>query len=68
MSNSTPTTSGYVAPNFTDPKGPHDAHIIIYGYIPSFALCILAIILFTLSFVVHLFQSYKYRTWSLAPL
>lgn len=68
MSGSTPATKGYIAPNFPDPEGPHDAHIIIYEYIPSLALCILAIILFTLSFIVHMFEVYRYRTFYFLPL
>ena len=35
----------------------------MYGDIPSLTLCILAIILFILSFILHLFQLIKYRTW-----
>lgn len=68
MSGSTPETGGYVDPSFPNPQGPNDAHIIIYGYVPSFALCILAIILFTLSAVVHLFQAIRYRTFYFLPL
>ena len=68
MSGSTPETGGSVDPSFPNPQGPNDAHIIIYGYVPSFALCILAIILFTLSAVVHLFQAIRYRTFYFLPL
>lgn len=68
MSGSTPETGGYVDPNFANPQGPHDAHIIIYGYVPSFALCILAIILFTLSAVLHLVEALRHRTYYFLPL
>lgn len=68
MSGSTPETGGFIAPNFSNPNGPHDAHIIIYGYIPSFALCLLAIVLFTLSFFLHLFEVARYKTLYFLPL
>jgi hypothetical protein len=68
MSGSTPETGGYVAPNFPNPQGPDDAHIIIYGYIPSFALCILAIVLYTIAFFVHLYEVARYKTWYFLPL
>jgi len=68
MSGSTPETGGYVDPNFANPGGPHDAHIIIYGYVPSFALCILAIILFTLSAIFHLFEAIRHRTYYFLPV
>jgi len=68
MSGSTPETGGYADPNFANPQGPHDAPIIIYRYVPSFALCILAIILFTLAAILHLFEAIRYRTHYLLPL
>lgn len=54
---------GYVDPNWPPPGGPNDAPVIIYGYTPSFALAVLATILFFIFFVVHLFQAIRYRTW-----
>ncbi|KAI9761288.1 MAG: hypothetical protein M4579_001078 [Chaenotheca gracillima] len=63
-----PAGGGYVDPNFPNPQKPQDARIIIYGYTPSFALCITAIVVFTLSFVAHLVQVIKYRTWYFVPL
>ncbi|KAK0668173.1 RTA1 like protein-domain-containing protein [Cercophora samala] len=53
---------GYVDPNWPFPGGPNDAPVIIYGYTPSFALALLATILFCLYFVAHLFQVVRYRT------
>lgn len=53
---------GYVDPNWPFPGGPNDAPVIIYGYTPSFALALLATILFSLYFVVHLFQVVRHRT------
>ena len=55
-------------PNFPDPHGPHDARIIIYAYIPSFALCILGTILFALSFAIHAIQIARYHTYSFSTL
>lgn len=37
--------------------------MIIYGYTPSFVLALLAVILFFLFFVVHLYQVSRYRSW-----
>lgn len=65
---STPSTGGYVSPTFPDPNHAHDAHIIIYTYIPSFALCILAVVLFLLSFLLHISQVARYRTYYFLPL
>ncbi|KAL2068026.1 hypothetical protein VTL71DRAFT_16124 [Oculimacula yallundae] len=59
---------GYVDPNFPNPMGPNDATIIIYGYTPNFALCILGIVFFTLLFFAHLFQTLRSRLWSFIPL
>lgn len=53
---------GYVDPNWPFPGGPNDAPVIIYGYTPSFALALLATILFCIYFLVHLFQVTRYRT------
>ena len=68
MSNKPPPRGGYIDPNYPPPNGPQDATIIIYGYIPSFALCILACILFFLSLCVHLFLLFRHRLWSFSPL
>ncbi|KAH7321608.1 RTA1 like protein-domain-containing protein [Rhexocercosporidium sp. MPI-PUGE-AT-0058] len=67
MSNERPTR-GYVDPNFPNPMGPDDASIIIYGYTPNFALCILGIIFFTLLFFAHLLQTLRSRLWSFISL
>ncbi|GAB1312722.1 Sphingoid long-chain base transporter RSB1 [Madurella fahalii] len=53
---------GYVDPNWPFPGGPNDAPVIIYGYTPSFVLALLAAILFSIYFLVHLFQVIRYRT------
>ncbi|KAI9700924.1 MAG: hypothetical protein M1820_006685 [Bogoriella megaspora] len=63
-----PNHSGYIDPNWPSPNGPHDASIIIYGYVPNIVLCILAIALFTLAAIVHLISAIHYRTWSFLPL
>jgi len=59
---------GYIFPLFPPPNGPNDAPIIIYGYIPSFALCILAITLFTLASILHARSLLKYKTYYFLPL
>ena len=59
---------GYIDPNRPNPMGPNDAHIIIYGYIPSQALSILGIALFVFLLLVHILQIYRYRVWSFIPL
>lgn len=38
------------------------------SYVPSFALCIIALILFALSVPLHLLQLIRYRTWYFTPL
>ncbi|KAI4240248.1 MAG: hypothetical protein LQ352_007686 [Teloschistes flavicans] len=38
------------------------------SYTPSFALCIVAILLFAFSFVIHLFQLIRYKVWFFTPL
>jgi hypothetical protein len=58
---------GYVDPNFPNPKGIHDAPIVIYGYTPSFVLAVLAIITFLVSFIAHTYQVRRYRTWYFVP-
>ncbi|KAH8820706.1 RTA1 like protein [Xylogone sp. PMI_703] len=60
--------SGYVDPNFPNPHGPHDASIIIYGYVPNITLCILGIVLFTLATIAHGTQVLLYRSWHFLPL
>ncbi|KAL9011198.1 MAG: hypothetical protein Q9173_003936 [Seirophora scorigena] len=39
-----------------------------YSYTPSFALCILAIVLFAISCLGHLLQLVRYKTWFFSPL
>ncbi|MCJ1462439.1 hypothetical protein MMC07_001040 [Pseudocyphellaria aurata] len=63
----TPTGAGFTDPNFPNPHGPHDARIVIYGYTPNFALCILGIVLFAVSFFLHFVQLVRHRTWYFAP-
>ncbi|KXX78309.1 Sphingoid long-chain base transporter RSB1 [Madurella mycetomatis] len=58
---SNPGRGGYVDPNWPFPGGPNDAPVIIYGYTPSFVLALLAAILFSIYFIVHLFQVIRYR-------
>lgn len=55
--------SGYVDPSRPNPNGPNDAPIIIYGYVPSLILAIIASITFGLSTLTHFFQIIRYRTW-----
>ncbi|KAI9722028.1 MAG: hypothetical protein M1812_001988 [Candelaria pacifica] len=64
----TPTGAGFQNPSFPNPHGPHDARVIIYGYTPSLALCVLAIVLFAISFVVHVVQLVRYKVWFFTPL
>lgn len=59
---------GYIDPNRPNPMGPNDAHIIIYGYVPSQALSILGMALFAFLLLVHILQIYRYRVWSFIPL
>ena len=54
---------GYVDPNWPFPGGPNDAPVIIYGYTPSFALALLADIIFVIFFVVHVWQVLRHRSW-----
>ncbi|KAL8673193.1 MAG: hypothetical protein Q9168_002385 [Polycauliona sp. 1 TL-2023] len=62
------SSRGYVDPNRPKPMGPNDAEIIIYGYVPSKALCGLAIALFALALGAHIFRILRHRTWSFLPL
>ncbi|KAF4967353.1 hypothetical protein FSARC_5076 [Fusarium sarcochroum] len=54
---------GYVDPNFPNPNGDWDTPIIIYGYTPAFSLTVFAAAWFALFFVVHLFQTIRFRSW-----
>lgn len=54
---------GYVDPNWPFPGGPNDAPVIIYGYTPSFALALLADIIFLIFFLVHSWQVIRHRSW-----
>lgn len=54
---------GYIDPNWPPPGEDGDATIIIYGYTPNFALCILALVLFFMLGLGHGWQLFKYRTW-----
>jgi hypothetical protein len=38
------------------------------SYVPSFALCILAIVLFAFVAIAHIAQTFKYRAWYFLPL
>ncbi|KAJ0166413.1 Sphingoid long-chain base transporter RSB1 [Colletotrichum tanaceti] len=54
---------GYVDPNFPNPGGKWDTPVIIYGYTPSFALAVLADVLFLLLLVAHTWQVVRHRSW-----
>ncbi|OCK84848.1 RTA1-domain-containing protein, partial [Lepidopterella palustris CBS 459.81] len=58
-----PPVQGYVDPNFSNPNGPDDAPVVIYGYTPSLALGILGAVLFGISGIIHGWPLFKYRTW-----
>lgn len=55
--------SGFIDPSRPPPNGTNDAGIIIYGYVPALGLAITAAVTFGISFLIHLFQSVKYKTW-----
>jgi hypothetical protein len=57
------SAQGYIDPNWPPPGEYGDATIIIYGYTPNFALCILALVLFFVLGLAHGWQLFKYRTW-----
>ncbi|KAJ4990995.1 Sphingoid long-chain base transporter RSB1-like protein 7 [Stagonosporopsis vannaccii] len=57
------SAQGYIDPNWPPPGGDGDATIIIYGYTPNFALCVLALVLFFILGLAHGWQLFKYRTW-----
>lgn len=59
---------GYVDPNFPRPVNDDSACIIIYGYTPSFALCIAGLVLFAIALVAHVVQLARYRTWYFTPI
>lgn len=40
----------------------------LYSYVPSFALCVIAIVLYVLAFVAHVGRIAQYRTWYFIPL
>ncbi|KAL9944755.1 hypothetical protein D7B24_006681 [Verticillium nonalfalfae] len=54
---------GHTDPNFPPPTGEWDTPVIIYGYTPSFALAVLAAVLFLLLAIVHLWQSLRYKSY-----
>ncbi|KAH7152052.1 RTA1 like protein-domain-containing protein [Dactylonectria estremocensis] len=54
---------GYVDPDFPNPNGEWDTPVIIYGYTPLFSLAVFAVVWFFIFFVVHLFQTIRYRSW-----
>ncbi|BFZ55302.1 hypothetical protein PYCC9005_002342 [Savitreella phatthalungensis] len=58
-----PQYFGYVDPNFPNPMGPNDARVIIYGYRPSEALAILAIVLFAIALIAHAWLLFRRRAW-----
>ncbi|KAL9129976.1 MAG: hypothetical protein Q9217_001734 [Psora testacea] len=47
---------GYVDPSIPNPNGPDDAPIIIYGYTPTLALNVLALILYALLLLLHIYR------------
>ncbi|KAL8657439.1 MAG: hypothetical protein Q9226_001911 [Calogaya cf. arnoldii] len=60
--------AGYVDPNIPNPNGDGDAPIIIYGYTPTLALNILALILFALLLLFHIFRLYATRLYAFSTL
>ncbi|KAL8732972.1 MAG: hypothetical protein Q9166_002370 [cf. Caloplaca sp. 2 TL-2023] len=67
MSNK-PPIDGYVDPNIPNPNGDGDAPIIIYGYTPHLALAVLAIVLFALLLLFHIFRLYTTRLYAFSIL
>ncbi|KAL8840184.1 MAG: hypothetical protein Q9176_004032 [Flavoplaca citrina] len=59
---------GYVDPNIPNPNGEGDAPIIIYGYTPTLALSILALILFTLLLLFHTYRFSTTRLYAFSTL
>lgn len=68
MSDGHTAKDGYVDPSYPSPGGPNDATVIIYGYIPALALCVLGIVLFGISLVLHAGLLLRHRLWSFSPL
>ncbi|KAF2213965.1 hypothetical protein CERZMDRAFT_95991 [Cercospora zeae-maydis SCOH1-5] len=62
------TVQGYVDPNFSNPMGPNDATIIIYGYTHALAVGVLGVVLFFLAAVAHLYLLVRHRTWYFTPM
>ncbi|MCJ1271951.1 hypothetical protein MMC22_011856 [Lobaria immixta] len=62
------TGDGYVDPAIPNPNGPDDAPIIIYGYTPTLALSILAIVLYALALALHSARLYRHRRWAFSIL
>ncbi|KAK6440782.1 hypothetical protein LTR95_002981 [Oleoguttula sp. CCFEE 5521] len=58
-----PPVQGYIDPNFPNPMGPGDARIVIYGYTPSLALAALAVALFLVALVAHVYLLVRHKTW-----
>ncbi|KIW16618.1 hypothetical protein PV08_03806 [Exophiala spinifera] len=61
-------TYGYVDPNWPRPDTDDSACIIIYGYVPSLALGILGVVLFTAALALHLWLLIRHRTWYFSPV
>ena len=59
---------GFVDPNYPRPSDSDSACIIIYGYVPSVALCGLALGLFGIALALHSWLLVRYRTWYFAPV
>lgn len=64
------STRGYVIPGFPSPGRPDDAGIVIFGYRPSLAFAIVAIVTFSILAIVHtlLAARYKVRWWAMVIL
>ncbi|KAK5072239.1 hypothetical protein LTR70_010562 [Exophiala xenobiotica] len=63
MSDTCSNVQGYVDPNWPRPDDDGSSCIIIYGYVPSFALGVLGVVLFTTALVAHSYLLSRYRTW-----
>lgn len=63
MSDSCGRVQGYIDPNFPRPESDDSACIIIFGYTPSFALGVLAVILFAIALALHIWLLIRHRTW-----
>ncbi|MCJ1462418.1 hypothetical protein MMC07_001019 [Pseudocyphellaria aurata] len=62
------TIDGYVDPSIPNPNGPDDAPIIIYGYTPTLALAVLALVLYALALALHSIRLYRHRLWAFSVL